>query len=100
MTGDKQAAGVTAPIGGMGMGKGQRAGAVFDKGGEFDVRIIIAVAVLCLVPCAPLLAADTIILRCEARGESIQREALKQLPIAEPLRVARQTAKAANGDFQ
>ena len=33
------------------------------------MRIIIAVAVLCLVPCAPLLAADTIILRCEARGE-------------------------------
>jgi hypothetical protein len=33
------------------------------------VRIIIAAAALCLVPCAPLLAADTIILRCEARGE-------------------------------
>jgi hypothetical protein len=36
---------------------------------EFYVRVVIAAAALCLLPCAPLFAADTIILRCEARGE-------------------------------
>ncbi len=33
------------------------------------MRTIITAAALCLAPCAPLLAADTIILRCEAQGE-------------------------------